>query len=255
MVDYMSNFFNLVLDTTAPANPVISIENGATYASNAVVNAYLSAEGSVDKTNYQIKIWGNVDTTYNTNIKTDETSSIWFAWSPTVSVKLDATADGTKTLNFKIRDDVWNESTPVSDQIILDTAKPTVNIISIDANGNNKISKVSGKNVASIQFTVDVPFVEYFVAYVGTSGADNTVGQNGILGISTTPITAERSSISTNASATTLHDTKVDGTTFTTSTQAITVKINGLDLQNANTGDTTKTLKVFVRDQAGNWSV
>jgi hypothetical protein len=247
----MSNFFNLVLDTTAPANPVISIENGAAYASNATVTAYLSAEGSADKTNYQIKIWGNVDTAYNANIKSTEATSTWFAWSPTVSVKLDATADGTKSLSFKIRDDVWNESNPVSDDIILDTAKPTVNIISQDV---TKVSKVSGKSVASIQFTVDVAFVEYFVAVVSASGNDYTIGQNSIVGISTTPITTERSSISTNAGATTLHDTKIDGTTFSTSTQAITVKVNGLDLQNTSATDGSKIVKVFVRDQAGNWS-
>lgn len=226
----MANFFNLTLDTTGPSNPTVSIEGGATYATNVLVDLTIGTSDA-PTTGYQMKIWGNVDTSYDVNIKTDEASAVWFTYSTTKQIKL-AAGDGSKTINVKIRDDVNNESSIVSDSIILDLSLPTVTITGPDV---SKISKQNGKDVSSFSFQSDVDFSEYTVRVVSASGAANDTG-----------VQIPTAGGSTNVSG-------VAGN-YTASTP-INVTIKGVDLESASTGDGTKIIKVFVREAAGNWSV
>lgn len=223
----MANFVYITLDTTAPSNPSLSIDGGANYATSQLVSLAIGTTDSAT-TGYQIKVWGDVDESYDTNVKSDEASSSWISYNNSKQIKL-SNSDGRKTVYLKIRDDVHNESSIVSDFIDLDMSLPTATATAPDV---PKISKISGKNVSSFTFSVDEPFVEYKVKVVGTTGATHDTGFE----IPTT-----------NGSM----NTKGTGN-FSSS---ITVTINGKDLELASSGDGQKIIKVFVKDTSGQWSV
>lgn len=225
----MANFLYITLDTTAPSSPQILLENGATFASGQLINANISA-GDTDKTGFQMKIWGAIDTTFNPSIQASEANSQWITFSSVQQIKL-TTGDGQKQVYLKLRDDVYNESAIVSDTITLDTTRPVVTVTASDV---SKISKISGRNVASFSFTTDTVFREYKVKIVSSTGASHDTGT--LIG-------------TTNGS------TNTSGTgTFNTSTTPINVSINGTDLELASAGDGQKIIKIFVKDDAGNWS-
>jgi hypothetical protein len=226
----MANYFNLTLDTTGPASPSIVLASGETYATNQLVNAGMSTSDG-DTTGYQMKIWGDVDTTYDTNVQGTETNSTWITFQSTKQIKL-GNGDGSKTVYCKIRDDVYNESSQVSDGIILNTTLPAVTITGPDV---SKVSKISGKSVCSFSFQVDSAFVEYKVKVVPASGSAQDAGT--VIG-------------TTNGS------TNMAGTVgnYAASTP-INCSINGTDLETASSGDGAKIIKVFAKNAAGLWSV
>ncbi|UUV46451.1 hypothetical protein [Bacillus phage vB_BanS-Thrax3] len=224
----MANYINIILDTTAPANPNITINGGATYATNQLVTATIGVTDS-DTTGYQMKIWGAVDPAYDTNIQTTEGTSQWISFTNTKQVKL-STGDGDKQLSMKVRDDVYNESSIATDNINLNTAIPTVNVGTPD---KNKISKKDGKNVVSFTFSSAEPFEEYKVKVVSSTGAVESSGA--LIG------TAYGSS-------------NIAGNTGGYNTP-ITVTITGQDLEAVSSGDGNKIIKVFIKNQAGTWSV
>ncbi|HDK26931.1 MAG TPA: hypothetical protein ENG48_07585 [Candidatus Atribacteria bacterium] len=225
----MANYFTLTLDTTGPANPSISLESGAQYATQQLITASISTDDS-DTTNYQMKIWGDVDTTYDADIQDTEGNSSWISYSESKQIKL-SSGEGSKTIYLKIRDDVWNESAQASDDIILDTSLPVVTISGPDV---SKISKVSGKNVCSFSFTVNDDFVEYKVKVVASSGAAHDTG---------TQIPTTGGSVNMSGSGSFSAD------------DPINCQIYGADLESADAGDGDKIIKVFAKDSAGNWSV
>lgn len=225
----MANYFLLELDTTGPQNPSISLEAGAQYATQQLIDATISTSDG-DTSGYQMKIWGDVDTAHNPDIQDTEVASAWITYSGTQQVKL-ATGDGSKTVNLKIRDDVHNESAEASDSITLDTTLPVVSITGPDV---NKISKVAGKNESAFSFTCDSVFDEYKVKAVASSGASHDTGTQ-------IPMTDGSTNMSGSAGA-------------YPSETAINCTITGTDLEDADAGDGEKTIKVFVKDEAGNWS-
>jgi hypothetical protein len=226
----MANYFSISLDTTGVSSPTISLEGGAAYATAQLITATIGC-GDGDTTGYQMKLWGDVDTSNNANIQATEGASAWITYSTSQQVKLSST-DGSKTIYLKIRDDVYNESSQTSDAITLDMSLPVVSITGPDV---TKISKQTGKNTASFSFQCDTVFDEYKVKYVAASGAANTTGTQ-------IPTTAG----STNMSGT--------AGNYPAST-AINCTITGTDLETASSGDGAKIIKVFVKDAAGNWSV
>jgi len=225
----MSNFFYLTLDTTGPQSPSVSINAGAAYATAQLVTLTIGTSDS-DTTGYQMKIWGDVDTAYDTDIQATEAASSWISYSPSRQVKL-SSANGTKTIYLKIRDSVLNESSQASDAISLDTVLP---IASISAGPDvTKISKVSTKDTCTFSFTVDSHVQAWKVKVVPSTSSLQDAGTQ--LG-------------TTNGS------TNVTGGALAASTpQAVAIK--GADLEVASAGDGTKIIKVFVQDDAGNWSV
>jgi hypothetical protein len=232
----MANFFTLTLDTTGPASPSISLESGAQYATQQLINATISTSDSIT-TNYQMKLWGDMDLSWAKTAglinggatTTLEADAIWITYATTKQVQL-SSGDGNKTIYLKIRDDVNNESAQQSDAIILDMTLPTVTISGPDV---SKISKQTGKNTSSFSFQSDVAFVEYKIKVVSASGADQSTG-------TLIPTTAG----STNMSAT---------GSFSANTP-INCTIKGADLESASAGDGSKIIKIFVKDGAGNWS-
>lgn len=225
----MANFVYITLDTTAPSSPSLLLENGATFASDQLINAYLST-GDTDKTGYQMKLWGTVDKTFDTSVQDTEINSSWITFSDKKQIKL-TLGDGQKTVSFKIRDDVYNESALITDSITLDTTRPVPNTTNTDV---SKISKISGRNVASFSFTTDTVFIEYKIKVVSSTGASHDTGM--LIGTVNG---------STNTSGSGMFDT---------ATAPINVSINGTDLELASAGDGQKIVKTFVKDEAGNWS-
>jgi len=226
----MASYFNLELDTTAPANPSIVLDGGNAFASQQLIDATLGTSDG-DTTGYQMLIWGDVDITENANIQTLEGNSSWITFNATQQVKL-VTGDGSKTLYVKIRDDVLNETGQASDTIILDTTVPVATISGPDL---SVISKIASKDVSAFSFTVDSIFDEYKVKVVASTGAAHDTG---------TQI------LTTNGS------TNMSGTaTGYPAATPINCQINGTDLEVADVGDGVKIIKVFVMDEAGQWSV
>lgn len=226
----MASYFNLTLDTTGPQSPSISLESGATYATQQVITASIScADGNT--TGYQIKMWGNVDTTYDANVQDTENASAWISYTTSKQIKL-ASSDGSKTVYLKIRDDVYNESAQASDSIILDTTLPVVTISS--GPDVSKISKQSTKDTASFSFTVDAIFSEYKVKVVSSTSATHDTGTQ-------IPVTAGSTNMSGSAG------------NYPASTP-INCSIKGADLETASSGDAQKIIKVFAKDQSNQWS-
>lgn len=225
----MPNYFTLTLDTTGPSNPTIEIESGATYATSQLVTATIGTSDS-SKVGYQMKIWGDVDTAFDTNTTASEGTAVWVTYSATKQIKL-LGGDGTKTVYARIRDDVHNESAQASDTIVLNTTLPVVTITGPDV---TKVSKITGKNIASFGFSADVSFVEYKVKYVASVGATHDTGV--LIGTANSSTNMGETGTWTNASV-------------------INSAINGADLELANTGDGAKIVKVFVKNAAGLWSV
>lgn len=225
----MASYFTLTLDTTGPASPSISLDSGAEYATAQLVTATI---GTTDgpTTGYQMKIWGDVDTTHNPSIQATEVASAWISYATSQQVKL-SSGDGSKTVYLKIRDDVYNESAQASDTIILDMTLPVVTVSNVSA---TKISKVAGKDTITFQFSGDTQFDAYKVKVVATSGAAHDTGTQ----IGTTNGSSNVSGSEGNYPAAT----------------PITVTIKGADLETASGGDGAKIVKVFIQDDAGNWS-
>lgn len=219
----MASYFNLTLDTTAPAGLTLSINDGALYATSTAVTLTIGVTDSVT-TGYQMKIWG-IDGVE------DEGSASWESFAATKSVNL-TSGDGLKTVYVKVRDDVYNETAPVSDTITLNTAVPVVSITGPDV---SRISKNAGKNQAIINFTADVIFDEYKVCVVPQNNSTQDAG---------TVIPTDGGSINTSGS---------DGDY--PASENIQVTITGTDLETASSGDGVKIVKVFVKSQAGIWSV
>ena len=219
----MASYFNLTLDTTAPGGVTLSINDGALYATSTTVTLKIATTDG-ETTGYQMKVWGIEGVT-------DEGSASWENFSTSKSVNL-TSGDGLKTVYIKVRDDVGNESTQVSDTITLNTTVPVVTITGPD---KSKISKIASFNTSIINFTSDVEFEEYKVCVVPKNSSTQDAG---------TVIGTTNGSINTSGS---------DGDY--PASENIQVTINGSDLEAASSGDGVKIVKVFVRNAAGTWSV
>lgn len=219
----MASFFNLTLDTLAPTGLTVSLNDSAEYTTSATVTLSVEVEDS-PTTGYQMKIWG-------INSAESEEDASWETYTSSKSITL-ISGDGQKTVYVKVRDDVGNETSAVTDTIILDTKVPSVTITGPD---KSKISKVATFNESRFSFSADVAFEEYKVCVVPQNSSTQEAGQ-------VIPTTAG----STNTSGS-------DGD-YEASTP-IQVMINGTDLETVSGGDGVKIIKVFVRTAAGTWSV
>ena len=228
----MATYFNVTLDTAGPTTPSVSINAGAAYTGDDDVTLTIgTADG--DTTNYQVKIYGDVDDSFApAEYRAVEGSAPWVAYNVSKSVRLSAT-DGAKTVKIKIRDDVYNESTEATDGITLDTSIPTPTVsVGPDV---SKISKIAGKRVVSFSFQADVIFEEYKIKVVPATNSLQSAG--------TTVLTTNGSTNMAGAAG---------GYPATTN---INCTIDGRDLEVASSGDGAKIVKVFVKDAALNWSV
>ncbi len=226
----MSSYFNITLDTLAPSGNTFSINNADVYTATSAVTAYFTTEDA-STVGYEVKVWGDVDTAENADIQATENASEWVAYDAEVAVVL-SSGDGSKTLYGKIRDDVYNETSELSDSITLDTTAPVVTIST--APDVSRISKVAGKREVTFIWESDTQFDEYKIKVVSASSDLHTDG------------TTISETYSTNMSGEALNYAATTG---------ITSVIDGRDLETASAGDGEKVVKVFVKDDAGNWSV
>jgi len=218
----LASYFNLKLDTTGPQNVAVLIDGGAAKTASTTVTLAITTD-DVDTTGYQMKIWGIASAA-------NEADASWETYQSSKQVTL-ATGDGAKTVYVKLRDDVHNVSSSASDSITLDTTVPVVTVAGPDY---SKISKVSGKDTATITFQSDTAFVAYKVCVVSSTSDTQALG---------TTIPTTNGSTNTSGSG-----------TFAANTD-ITVKIKGADLELASGGDGVKIVKVFVKDSEDDWSV
>ena len=227
----MASYVTVTLDTTGPAGVDISIAGGAAITATRDVTAAITTSDS-PTTGYQVKIWGDVDPAFNASIQTTEGASAWITLASPHSIRL-STGDGTKTVNVRMRDDVWNESSSDSDTITLDTSVPVVNVTS--GPDVTRISKISGKRTVVFTWSSDTPFEEYKVKVVPATGSNDAAG-------TVVPTTNGSTGVAGSAGS------------YPASTP-ITTTIDGRDLELADSGDGAKIIKVFVREAAGTWSV
>jgi hypothetical protein len=224
----MPNNFTLILDTTAPSNPTIAIEGGQAYATQQLVNTNITC-ADTDKTNYQMKIWGDVDLAFDVKVQAEELNSEWMTYASTKQIKL-SPGSGQKTVYIKVRDDVYNESSQANDSISLDV---TIPVVEITPPAISKISKNAGKNTASFSFTASEDYLEYKVCVVAGGGDAHDTG---------------------TIIPTTGGSTGMGGTGTFTGSNVMSCIIKGSDLQTASSVDGQKVIKVFVRDTSGQWS-
>ena len=218
----MASYFNLTLDTMAPAGLAVQLNGDDIYTTTPSVELTLTLTDS-PTTGYQMKIWGVEGVT-------DEDSASWETYAASKSVTLPS-GDGLKTVYVKVRDAVGNETAAASDSITLDTAVPTVTVTGPD---KSTISKVVGFDMAVINFMSDIAFEEYKVCVVPATSSTQESG---------TQIPTTNGSVNTSGSAGGYEaDTNIE------------VKINGTDLETASSGDGVKIVKVFVKNAAGTWS-
>ena len=88
----MASFFNLTLDTLAPAGLSLILNDGAQYATSATVTAKISVTDAAT-TGYQMKIWG-------TKAAAKEADASWETFAATKSITL-PDGDGLKTITLK----------------------------------------------------------------------------------------------------------------------------------------------------------
>jgi mRNA-degrading endonuclease toxin of MazEF toxin-antitoxin module len=228
-----ASYVTVTLDTTAPAGVTVSINGGAAYATSRDVTLTI-ATSDTPTTGYTMKIYGDVDDAFDTaNYRTLEANAPWITYATSKSVRL-TTGDGAKTVRIKVRDDVWNVSSEATDAVTLDTTLPTVTV-QAGSPDVTKISKISGKDTVTIVWQSDQIYDEYKVKVVPATGSTEAAG-------TTVPTTAG----STNTSGSTANAPAATNVTTT---------IKGTDLETASAGDGAKIIKIFVKDDAGNWSV
>lgn len=213
--------FNLVLDTTGPAGVTLAIDAGNAWSLDFDVIANVgTSDGST--AGYQMKVWGDISGGPAT-----EGAAAWQTFNAALPVTLTA-GDGLKTLNVRLRDDVWNESSVATDTITVDTTAPTV-AVTVDV---AKVSKIAGKRTATLTITPNSDIQAWKVKVVPASGSINTAGTQ-------IPVTNGSTNMTGGASG---------------SGVVINATIDGRDLELAGV-EGTNIVKAFVQDLAGNWSV
>lgn len=218
----MASYFTLTLDTAAPTGCSISILSPA---SSRNVTATLAATGAA-----QMKLYGDIVASTSSGAAITEAAATWETYSISKALTLTA-SDGAKTVYAKFRDAVGNESAAVSTVVSLDCSAPTVTVNGPDV---STVSLVQGYDSCTFSFTASEKFVEYQVRVVPANNSAHTAGT--LIG------TAHGSA-------------NMSGTGNWTETSSLSCTIRGADLAAAASGDGAKIIKVFVRDQSGNWSV
>jgi len=220
--DGMASFFYLTLDTLAPQNITVLINDGAPYTASRTVTLAIETN-DIDTTGYSMKIWG-ID-----GVAT-ESEAEWEAYAPLKAVNL-PDGNGPKTVYVSVRDAVWNQAPTVFASIMLNTAIPVVTASSPDVPA---ISTVPGKDAATFSFVVNEPFIAYSVRVVPE-----------IMSLHTDGVQIPTTNGSTNMSGT---------GAFAANTEIVST-INGADLYLASNENGEKIIGVYAQNTYGLWSV
>jgi hypothetical protein len=233
----MANNFKLVLDTTAPLGPQLTINGGLPVANERTVPVQFTTADTEPIVGYQVKIWGDVDPTDNPDIQLTEGESGWINWTGeeanTFLGAMLSEGDGIKVLHGRIRDDVWNETTELTAEVELNTSIP---IITITAGPTrSKISEVEGRDQTSFTFKANETLRGWVVEVMASEGDAHGTGH-----------LIEEVEGSENTDEQT---TELAGETNQT------VMIDGSDLENAVGADGEYIIKVFGQGKASTlWS-
>jgi len=211
---------------------LVSLTSKLPVADDTTIN--IAIDGTTNSTDV-------TDAATSANTATGVAGSRWVDFDTTYNIEL-LTGDGSKTIYVKVRDDVGNVSSSANASITLDTTSPVVTVTLGPT--PSKISKVTGWNLARITFESDEPFVEYKVCYV-----DNLGDMYGAL----TNVTIGTTYGSLNISEAGASLTESGGSWL--ADNGYKIVISGADLEAANSGDGEKTIKIFVKDNVGNWSI
>lgn len=213
----MPAHFNLTLDTLGPAISAISGTFTGTEVQVTVDCLDLDAA--------QVKLWGDVEGA------AAELDAPWQAFVTGQAIVVAVTAgDGPKTINARLRDDVWNEGAADAVIVTVDTTAPVVTITV--APDRTKISKVEGRDKTIFTWSADSDIDAYEVCVVPAMGSTHDQG---------TPIPVAGGSVNMTGGPV-VAGAPVQST------------IDGEDLD-AVVNDGDHITKVFAQDAAGNWSL
>lgn len=234
----MANYINITLDTIAPSGVSILVNGDADkVTSTAAVLSIGCTDESTD--GYQMKIWGTADAP-------TEADAIWETYRTSKNVTL-ASGDGLKTVYVKVRDDVWNESSAVSDSVTLYEKVPAISSFSVD---NSRISLTSGKDCAVGAFYADEKINAAKLMIVQNVNAPHDSPSN--IAIPTT----NGSDIHDDNYSVSASDAVLEFNGEVDSVIGINYTIRAADLVAVAPGDGIKIIKAFVRSAAtGSWSV
>ncbi|MFA6423509.1 MAG: Ig-like domain-containing protein [Patescibacteria group bacterium] len=124
---------SIILDTTVPAGTIaINASSDYTNSTNITLNITATDTNGIN----QMKISTNADLS----------GSDWESYATTKSSTI-AAPDGTKTVYIQFNDNAGNNSTIVSDTILLDTASPSVGIQISGTSGDNSYYKTAAPTV------------------------------------------------------------------------------------------------------------
>jgi hypothetical protein len=151
---------SITLDTVAPSNPTISINNGAEYTNSTSIVVDVGA-GAYPVYYY---IEGNVTDTANT-----------FEWKSAAAAVDDlavtlVAVEGAREVRVKLKDDAGNESYAAFDSIIYDATNPSTSVMSFSINDN---AGYTNSRVVGLQIHGEDPvsgIVKYQISRSSTFG-------------------------------------------------------------------------------------
>jgi hypothetical protein len=271
-----SSAATIILDTQAPTSGSISINAGDAYTNNSNVTLAMSATGA-------------------TNMMLSEDSSFtgatYEAYATSKSFTL-SSGDDTKTVYVKYKDAAGNETTSISDSIILATHAPTGGTVSVNGgasatNSTGVTLSLYADNATQMMISEDSGFVgASYVSYATTKSFTLSSGEG------TKTVYVKYKDIAGNATTTTISDSITLDTTppntapvdinsgaAYTNNQTVSLAIPaiadaaqmmisesgsftgasyqvyvGTTSYNLSTGDGTKSLYIKYKDVAGNES-
>lgn len=222
----MSGTFVITLDTTGPQGVTLTLDTGnPAYTTDDWVDALIGTTDP-DTTGYRVKIWGDV-----MGFAPDEESVAFQAYAPSIPVQL-AAGDGVKTVHVRVFDDLDNAGGSANDSITLDTAVPVVNKVSGPTPA--RISDKDGHDTSNLSWGISEDIQAYKVKLVPDASTPHDQGVQ-------IPDAGGSANVQGGAKV-------AGGNTLTV--------IKGADLKAAaGNVDGDHSVKVFVQDLAGLWSV
>lgn len=227
----------LNLDTTPPVAASLALlgpdGDVITLTADQVVEAQLTCDESPAVLLGEYKIWGDVDPNALGSIQVTEETSTWATYSspPLVAVRL-SNGTGVKHVYGRLRDDLHNQTPVLAAQVLFDSSYPSVRVQTPP--DRTRLSAQAGFRTSTFAWIANVTFTEYMVRAVPS---------------------ASSSSLSGSAIGTTAGSSGVAGTGTFPANTPISTSVDAADLVTASPGDGPKTVKVFVRDSTGQWSL
>lgn len=137
----VANAWSILVDTTAPAGVVLNIVNPS---GSTVTQAITIATSDPLPLGYTVKLYGDVDNTYDPNVQTTEGASTAFAYVTSFTVKF-SSGTATKTLYLIVYDAEGNASTVASDTFVY--TAPAV--VGQEVSSNWKVQALAGQEKVS----------------------------------------------------------------------------------------------------------